>query len=344
MALPLSLYGLSSEELVNALSLARPFMARQIARWMAKGVTDFSKMSDLAKSERERLCTLMPKTISSTVADSHVDGDGSTKLLLRLHDGSLVECVLLVNGKEEYTACLSSQVGCAQHCAFCRTGTMGLVRNLSFSEIIEQFIHLFLLHPVSHVVFMGMGEPLANFENVMKAITYFHDKDTFNLSLRRITISTSGLVPGIKKLAETKTPIRLAVSLVSADERQRDLLMPVNKTFPLKELKEALVEYQMEGGKRFTFEYCMLSGVNLFETSARKLATYCRGLDVIMNLIPYNEAAELDWKRPDEREIRSFCHYLDIYGVKYTIRYSKGRGVSGACGQLATRNLKKESL
>lgn len=342
MPLPLSLYGLSPEDLVEVLALPRPFEGRQIYRWLAKGVTDFSQMSDLSKAERERLASLAPHVISSTVAESHTDSDGSTKLALKLYDGSLVECVMLENGKGEHTACLSSQVGCAQGCAFCRTGTMGLERNLSTEEIIEQFIHLNALTPVSHIVFMGMGEPMANLDNVLGAISYFHDPRTFGLSLRRITISTSGVIPGIKKLAETGLPIRLAVSLVTADDRQRDELMPVNRTFPLKALKEALLAYQQGGGKRFTFEYCMLGGVNTTESSAKKLAAYTKGLDVIVNLIPYNEAAELPWQRPDEQEIGRFCHYLDLFGVKYTIRLSKGRGVNGACGQLATKTKREQ--
>ena len=341
MALPLSLYGLSPEDLVKVLELPRPFEGKQIYRWLAKGVTDFQEMSDLSKAERERLSGLMPKATSSEVADQHADSDGSTKLALKLYDGSLVECVMLENGKGEHTACLSSQVGCAQHCAFCRTGTMGLERNLAAEEIIEQFIHLNKIEPASHIVFMGMGEPLANLDNVLRAIAYFHDKDTFNLSLRRITISTSGVVPGIRRLAATNLPLRLAVSLVSADDRLRNELMPVNRTFPLADLKRALQEYQEGGGKRFTFEYCMLGGTNTSESSAKKLAAYIRGLDVIVNLIPYNEAAELPWSRPDEKEIGKFCRYLDMFGVKYTIRYSKGRGVNGACGQLATKTKEK---
>lgn len=183
---------------------------------------------------------------------------------------------------------------------------------------------------------------MANLDAVLKAIDYFHRKDTFDLSLRRITISTSGVVPGIEKLAETNLPIRLAVSLVTADDTQRDELMPVNRAFHLAELKKALEAYQEGGGKRFTFEYCMMSGVNTTESSAKKLAAYVKGLDVVMNLIPYNEAAELPWKRPDMKEISKFCHYLDMFGVNYTIRNSKGRGVNGACGQLATKT--KEQL
>lgn len=340
---PLSLYGLTPEDLVEVLSLPKPYEGRQIFRWLSKGVTDFNAMSDLSKAERERLSKLGVRALSSEVVATSKDADdGSTKLALQLYDGSIVECVLLENRKGEHTACLSSQVGCAQHCAFCRTGTMGLQRNLSAEEIIEQFIHLSSIEPISHIVFMGMGEPMANLDAVLKAIDYFHRKDTFDLSLRRITISTSGVVPGIEKLAETNLPIRLAVSLVTADDTQRDELMPVNRAFHLAELKKALEAYQEGGGKRFTFEYCMMSGVNTTESSAKKLAAYVKGLDVVMNLIPYNEAAELPWKRPDMKEISKFCHYLDMFGVNYTIRNSKGRGVNGACGQLATKT--KEQL
>lgn len=333
-----SLYGLDPEALCTTLSLPRPFEGRQVLGWLAKGVTDFSAMTNLSKEERSRLAGLLPSAAGSVVADRHEDADGSVKLLLRLYDGKLVECVLLENGKGEHTACLSSQVGCAQHCAFCRTGTMGLERNLDTAEIIEQFVFLNRIHPARHIVFMGMGEPMANLDHVLSAINYLHRKDTFDFSLRRITISTSGVVPGINALAASGLPIRLAVSLVTADESQRNTLMPVNRTFHLDALKEALLAYQRGGGKRFTFEYCMLSGVNTTPDAAHKLASYCRGLDVVMNLIPYNEAAELPWKTPSEREIGAFCNQLDRLGVKYTIRLSKGRGVNGACGQLATKN------
>lgn len=333
--IPLSLYGLSSEDLCTVLDIEKKYEGKQIQRWLVKGVSSFADMSDLSKAERERLTALKKDAMSSTVVQTSEDGD-ATKLGVKLYDGSVIECVVLSDKKGRNTACLSSQVGCAMHCAFCRTGTMGLLRNLATEEIIEQFAHLSRLKPITHIVFMGMGEPMANLTAVLRAISVFHDEETYGISLRRITISTSGVVPGIQKLAELKMPVRLAVSLVSADPLVRSKIMPVNRTFNLTLLKQALRKYQEASGKRFTFEYCMLHGVNMSEGAAKKLASYIRGLNVIVNLIPYNEAAELRWQTPDKSEIERFCHYLDMMLVKYTIRLSKGGNISGACGQLAT--------
>lgn len=339
--MPLSLYGLSADNLVKALELPKPYEGKQIYRWLVKGATSFSGMSDLSKNERERLSALMPSLCSSTVETTSSD-EGATKLAIKLYDGNIVECVILTDRKGRHTACLSSQVGCAMGCAFCRTGTMGLTRNLATEEIIEQFVHLSKIGEISHIVFMGMGEPMANLPSVLRAIRYFHDPEGFGISHRRITISTSGIIPGINKIAELKLPVRLAVSLVTADDALRDRIMPVNKSFPLGDLKQALLSYQHDGGKRFTFEYCMLGGVNTTESSAKKLASYCKGLDVIINLIPYNEAAELHWSTPTEEETNRFTHYLDAMHVKYTIRISRGGNISGACGQLATEALQGE--
>jgi 23S rRNA (adenine2503-C2)-methyltransferase len=221
-------------------------------------------------------------------------------------------------------------------CSFCRTGTMGLVRNLQAFEIIEQFVHLRRIAPdTTHIVFMGMGEPMANFAEVIQAINYLHDPAGFDIGLRRITISTCGLIPGILQLAEINLPVKLAVSLVTADDAQRTELMPVNKAYPLEELKSALLRYQHVVGKRFTLEYVMLHNYNTGSQSARKLAAFIRGLDVIVNLIPWNPAAELAWETPDGKEIAAFTRELDLLGVPYTRRFSRGRGVNGACGQLA---------
>ena len=224
-------------------------------------------------------------------------------------------------------------------CTFCRTGTMGLIRNLQAFEIIEQFVHLRrIAADTTHIVFMGMGEPMANFAEVVQAITYLHDPEGFDIGLRRITISTCGLVPGILQLAEINLPVKLAVSLVTADNRLRTEIMPVNKAYPLDDLKKALLRYQHVVGKRFTLEYVMLHGQNTDSNSAKKLANFIRGLDVIVNLIPWNPAAELPWETPGKKEIDSFMRELDLLGVPYTRRFSRGRGVNGACGQLAVKH------
>jgi 23S rRNA (adenine2503-C2)-methyltransferase len=333
--MPLSLYGLSAENLGKALDIQKAYESRQIHRWLVRGASSFEEMTDLSKAERQRLSVLMPKLCSSTVQTTSSD-EGATKCVIHLYDDRLIECVVLTDKRGHRTACLSSQVGCAMGCAFCRTGKMGLFRNLATEEIIEQFIHLSKSGPISHIVFMGMGEPMANLPAVLRSIHYFHDPDGFGISYRRMTISTCGVVPGIRKLSELKLPIRLAVSLVSADNTLRSRIMPINRSWGLPELRQTLLSYQHDGGKRFTFEYCMLGDVNTTENAAKKIAAYTKGMDVIINLIPYNEAAELSWHTPSDEEVSRFSYYLDMMHVKHTIRISRGGNISGACGQLAT--------
>lgn len=339
----ISLYGLSPSEIFEKLNLEKKFQAKQIYQWLIKGVTDFNLMSNISKLERERLSNEFGSAISSEVIDTQRDDTGATKLAIKLADGAIIESVLLIDKNERMTACLSSQVGCAMGCKFCRTGTMGLIRNLTTSEIIEQFVHLRTLGNVTHIVFMGMGEPLANLSNVTSAIRYFHREDAFYISLRRITISTCGIVSGINKLTEQNLNVKLAVSLVSADNNQRSQIMPINDTFNLQQLKKSLMHYQNKGGSRFTLEYCMLSGVNCDLNSAKKLASFTNGLDAVVNLIPWNPAAELPWTTPSTQEINTFTKYLDEFHIKYARRFTRGRSVNGACGQLATKNIKKEN-
>ena len=334
--MPRSLYGLRPNEILGSLGLQKAYQGKQIFAWLVRGAQSFTEMTDLPKALREELNALMPSLGSTSVIDQQIDETGATKLAIGLGDGAVVECVLLTDRTGKQTACLSSQVGCAMGCTFCRTGTMGLTRNLMANEIIEQFVHLRRIAPeTTHIVFMGMGEPMANFAEVMQAIRFFHLPETFDIGLRKITISTCGLIPGINKLAESGIPVKLAVSLVTADNNQRNTLMPVNTAFPLNDLKSALLRYQHTIGKRFTLEYVMLHDFNTDGFAADKLATFIRGFDVLVNLIPWNPAAELPWQTPSTKEINEFTQQLDILGVPYTRRFSRGRGINGACGQLA---------
>jgi len=345
MKMPKTLYGMKPNQIFGALGLEKLYQGRQVFQWLIRGVSQFSEMTDLPKPLRHRLQTAMPSLTSSEVIDTQIDDTGATKLAVQLHDGAVVECVLLSDRDDRKTACLSSQVGCAMGCTFCRTGTMGLVRDLQAFEIIEQFVHLRRIAPdTSHIVFMGMGEPLANLTEVIQAINYIHDENGFDIGLRRITISTCGLIPGIEQLTELNLPVRLAVSLVTADNNQRSELMPVNKAYPLDALKSTLLHYQNVIGKRFTLEYVLLRDYNTGAEDAKKLANFIRGLDVIVNLIPWNPAAELDWETPTNREITSFTRELDALGVPYTRRFSRGRGVNGACGQLAVDHTAERSF
>ncbi len=331
-----SLCCLTPDEIVTTLSLNRRFQGKQIYSWINEKLAEFSDMTNLPLSLRERLISEYQSPLSSRVSDVQSDGSDALKIAVTYPDDAVVEAVILSDGKGRNTACLSSQIGCAMGCAFCRTGTMGLVRNLTAAEIVEQFIHIRRLQPdTSHIVFMGMGEPLANTEQVIKAIEHLHDPQGINVSYRRMTISTCGLVPGINTLRERHIPVRLALSLTGSRDAIRDTLMPINTRYPLSEVKEALIAYQKEMKKRITLEYVMMSTVNVSQQDAKDIALFARGLEVVVNLIPYNEAAELPFRTVSDREFESFAHELTRLRVPYTQRLSKGQSINGACGQLA---------
>ncbi len=337
-----SLYARSNDELMEILGLEKPFQARIVHGFLVKGTRSFSDMTSLSKADRERLTALYPSTLSSKVI-ARSEGESAIKLAIELEDGAVIECVRLSDGKERYTACLSSQVGCAMGCAFCKTGTMGLVRNLSAGEIVEQFVHLEGLgKKISHIVFMGMGEALSNFTAALDAIHELHREDGFNISYRRMTISTCGFVPGIRRLSELDIPVRLAVSLVAADDKTRSRLMRINRSFPLSVLKTELLHFQHRQDKRITLEYCLLSGVNTSAESAEELRRFATGLDTVVNLIPWNSVEGLPFETPSRREIDSFCSALRRLGVSYTLRMEKGGSISGACGQLASNTREKQ--
>lgn len=339
-----SLYAKSEGEIMDLLSLHKSYQARQVMAWLVKGVTDWDKMSDLPLKDRTRFKAEHICTISSHIVDRQ-DDRSAVKLLVQLEDKALIECVMLSDGTGRKTACISSQVGCAMGCAFCKTGTMGLVRNLKDYEIVEQMVHLRTLDPtIGHIVFMGMGEPLHNLGALMSAITYFHNPKLFNISYRKMTVSTCGLVPGIRSLGELDLGIRLAVSLVSADDETRSRIMRVNRTYPLSELKKALIAFQHTCDKRITLEYCMLGGVNTTPEAAKDLASFTAGLFSVVNLIPWNPIEGMEWRTPDAQEIRAFTSQLDRLRVNYTLRMTKGRGISGACGQLATSSRMEPSV
>lgn len=332
-----SLFALTPEQLCSTLNLEKKYQGKQIYSHLAKGETNFEAMSDLSKALREKLINDFRTPFSSTVIQEQ-NSEDAKKIAIRLSDGNIIESVILSDGEERKTACLSSQVGCAMSCSFCKTGTMGLVRNLTAAEIVEQLVHLLKIAPdITHIVFMGMGEPLHNFNPVIKAIDFIHDPNGINISLRRITISTSGLVDGIRKLTELKKPVRLAVSLVSANNRIRSKLMKINNSYPLQELKSALLNHQHIMDKRITLEYCMLKGINTDEKAAKELSYFINGLNAVVNLIAWNPIEGMEFETPCENEIKNFTRHLDSLKIHYTRRISKGRDISGACGQLATK-------
>jgi 23S rRNA (adenine2503-C2)-methyltransferase len=283
-------------------------------------------------------CTIYSSVISQKLEDS----DGTIKLQLRLKDGAHIEAVLLSDGEGRRTACLSTQVGCPAACAFCKTGTLGFLRNLDASEIVEQFLYLKSIHEdISNIVVMGMGEPLLNLEELRQAIAVICHPDGLGLSRRRITVSTSGIIDGIRAMADHGPEIRLAISITTADEVLRSKLMPVNKNNPLPLLKEALLHYQKQQDRRITLEAVLLEGINTRQQDVDALVAFAKGLDCIINLIPWNAVDGLLFegkplREPKNLEVDNFLRQLEKRGLNVTRRYRKGKSISGACGQLGS--------
>jgi 23S rRNA (adenine2503-C2)-methyltransferase len=332
------LYGLTQEEAAALLSPEPEYRAAQLMRWLTSGTAEFEKMSNLPAGLRRRLTDLFgPSALISSVVRRESDEDGTVKLLIELHDSLRIESVLLTDEEGRKTACLSSQAGCAMGCTFCRTASLGLQRSLSAAEIVEQYLLLSAVSgPPTHIVYMGMGEPLANLDAVLRSIEIFHDSRGFGIGARKMTVSTCGLPEGIRRLADERTVgVRLAVSLTSADDALRSQLMPVNRSAGLSELKQALTFYQGKRHKRITLEYVLLGGLNDSRKAADQLIDFARGLDSVINVIPWNPGAGLPYQEPSGQAASRFCRLLESAGLKVTRRYRRGRGVNGACGQLA---------
>lgn len=319
------------------------FHARQIFSWVYKrGLTDFRQMSDLSQGLRERLAvectTLMPQ-----VEERKNSQDGTQKFLLRLADASLVEAVL-IPAQGRVTGCVSTQVGCRWKCCFCASGLLGFRRNLSCAEIVGEALLLRRLateQPMTHVVFMGTGEPLDNYDAVLKALRVINSADGLEIGARRITISTAGLVPGIIRLAGEGLQVELSVSLHAADDATRSRLMPINKRYPLRDLIAACRTYIARTGRQVTFEYILIRGVNSDLQSARKLATIVQGLKICkVNIIPANPVEECGVLPPQRREISAFRDVLRDAGAAVTLRMPRGTDIEAACGQLRIRHVK----
>ena len=326
--------GLLPDEITESLNLKQKFRGIQIFKWIGSGTTSFDQMTNLSKDVRQMLSERAVLR-SSKVTQTLKDPDGTIKLQITLSDGRAVETVLLTDKEGRKTACVSCQAGCAMKCAFCQTGTLGLARNLTPAEIVEQF--LFLEQECGHldnIVFMGMGEPMMNLEGIRKAIAVLTDKRGRNLSGRRITLSTSGIIKGIYDLADNGPNIRLAVSLTTANEDLRTELMPVNKGNPLPELRKAIDYYAKKSGRRVTLEAALLAGKNTDQESAEKMISFAKGIDVNVNLIPWNPVATLPFTEPSNSEVHFFVNYLEKAGVNVTLRTKRGRKIGGACGQL----------
>ena len=316
----------------------KPFRARQLLRWIhQQGETDFGRMSDLAKPLREKLAASARIDAPAIVGDTTAE-DGTRKWLLKVDEANAVEAVFIPETRRG-TLCISSQAGCTLDCAFCSTGKQGFNRNLDAAEIIGQlWLANRLLEgarPVSNVVMMGMGEPLLNLDSVIPALRLMLDDNAYGLSRRRVTVSTSGVIPGIDRLRD-ECPVALAVSLHAPNDELRDRLVPVNRKYPLRELLAACNRYLEKAPRDFiTMEYVMLDGVNDSDAHARELVQLAKRVRCKFNLIPFNPFPGSDFTRSDPERIRRFAALLQNAGLTVTTRKTRGDDIAAACGQLA---------
>jgi 23S rRNA (adenine2503-C2)-methyltransferase len=324
------------EALAESLGAPR-YRGRQLARWIfTRGVVDLDAMSDLPRDFRAALAARagvdLPEIERRTPSQ-----DGSQKLVLRYGDGARVQAVLMPDG-DRLTLCVSTQVGCGFGCAFCFTGTMGLERNLSAGEIVAQVLvarqGLAAGARITHVVYMGMGEPLANYAATVKSLRLLTDPLALGFSPRRITVSTVGLVSGIERLARESLKVNLAISLHATSNEIRDRIMPVNRGFAIEELLAACRRFPLPFRQRMTFEYVLLDGVNDAAEDERRLVRLLKGIRAKVNLIPFNDWEGSAFARPPLPRILAFQAVLLEHGVTATIRWSKGEDIGAACGQL----------
>ncbi|MCU0249827.1 MAG: 23S rRNA (adenine(2503)-C(2))-methyltransferase RlmN [Vicinamibacterales bacterium] len=322
------------------------YRAGQIFQWVyRRGITGFAGMTDLPAAQRAALADRF-RISTPPVARRDISEDGTEKFLITLQDGRHVESVFIPRTPHQ-TFCVSTQVGCAMGCAFCLTATMGLLRNLTPGEIVGQVRVLAgaldLRAARFNVVFMGMGEPLHNYDATMAAVRILADDHGFAVHPRRITVSTVGIVPGIERLAAEDVMPRLAVSLHAPTDEQRAALVPVNRKYPIADIIEACRRFPPARRGRITFEYVLLAGVNDAPDDARRLAALVQDLHVKVNLIPLNPAAGIPFERPSDERIDAFGRTLAERGVTVMVRKSRGRDIRAACGQLAVEGMKRSA-
>lgn len=328
------LCGLLPNEICSTFNISPQFRGKQIFKWISSGVDDFNQMTNIPLELREKLsknATLRTSCVTRILKDD----DGTVKLQIQEKDAQAIETVLLIDKVNRKTACVSCQAGCGMKCAFCMTGTLGFARNLTSAEITEQF---FLLEKetgkLDNIVFMGMGEPMLNLENIRKAIMILTHKEGRALSARRITLSTCGIIRGIYDLADNGPNIRLAISLTTANEKLRKTLMPVANANPLQDLREAIYYYAKKTKNRVTLEAALLGKTNTDEQSANELVSFAKDLPVHINLIPWNPVENLPFEEPTKKECEDFVHILEKNGINVTLRMRRGLKINGACGQL----------
>lgn len=318
------------------------YRAGQIFSWLQSGITDFDQMTNIPKALREQLkedcyiATVSPeKRLVSKL-------DGTVKYLYRLHDGEYVESVFM-KYKHGYTVCISTQVGCRMGCSFCASGLEGLSRNLTASEMLAQVLYAGKDNGVriSNVVMMGMGEPLDNFDNSVRFLKLVSNERGLNIGLRHISLSTSGVVSGIKKLAELNLPITLSISLHAPNDELRNSIMKVNHRWNIKELLSACKDYQSVTGRRISFEYSLINGFNDKIEHANQLLKILKGIMAHVNLIPVNTVTESGYTRPDDISIKKFEKHLNDNGLTATVRRTLGADINASCGQLRRKTQKE---
>ncbi len=343
-----SLYDLSLQELGAHIEAAGEprYRARQVWEWAYRRyAASYDEMTNLPATLRERLADEIPFPAIRVVAELTSDDGLTRKRLIRLYDGKLIESVLMLydprgDSRGRATACVSSQVGCALGCVFCATGQAGFERNLTAGEIVVQVVGFArdqaeaAGRPLTNVVFMGMGEPLANYRAVWRAVETLNSSDGMRIAARHITISTVGLIPGIRKLAGEPLQVGLAVSLHAPDEALRERLIPTAHRYPLPQIIDACRDYIARTGRRITFEYCLMDGVNDDPAQARALADLLRGMLCHVNVIPVNPTPDESIRRPSRARTLAFQRELAARGVPCTVRVEKGGEISAACGQL----------
>lgn len=345
------IFGLTIEELQELFTGVglKKFRAKQVFQWLyQKSVFDFAAMHNLSKSDialLEEHFTVLPRRINILREQNSTDGMTS-KLLLGLPDGNSVETVLM-HHDYGYSVCVSSQVGCDMHCAFCASGLNGAIRNLTAAEIVAQ-VYLFNERlrskqaMVSRVVVMGSGEPMLNFDEVLGALDFLHREDTSFMSYRNMTLSTCGIIPGIKKLQEQGKPINLAISLHAVRDELRTSLMPVNKGYNFVDVIAAAEEYSQAGGRQVTYEYILLKDKNDSVKDAELLSNFLRYKHATVNLIPANPVPEQGFERPGKQAIERFVKILQKNRINATVRKEMGKDIDAACGQLRAKFAKEQ--
>jgi 23S rRNA (adenine2503-C2)-methyltransferase len=326
---------------------APAYRRRQIWGWLARGAASFEAMNDIPKALRSDLARDFRSTSLTTVVNTEADHALTSKTLYELDGGHSVEAVVM-RYADRSTLCISSQAGCPIGCPFCATGKFPFGRNLKAHEIVEQATDAVRLlategRRLSHVVFMGMGEPMANYQSVVESVRRITDPDLLGISPRRIVVSTSGLIPRIEQLAAEKLPVTLAISLHAARNELRDVLVPINRKYPVDLLIKAAQGYADATGRRVSYEWVLLAGVNDTERDAKELGRLLRRRLAHVNLIPFNPVEDTPYRAPDRASIRRFKEWVEGQGLNVTVRDTRGREADAACGQLHERVMRERS-